>query len=498
MKKVFLSEKNITNQTKKLITLLNLEPEQLNRNTVINCKKIITNSMAVTFDKYGERKPENITPVEYLDKMNKKSLSDCLKVFESKKEIKSRDNSQSLQLKEASIKKKTDNNQFGLSPNKNQYMRPDELMGKMKTPQHPDQTSSPSKEYQSYSDAGGYASFSSIDTASGPFITATGEYGLPIEMQGNQMGNQMQSTNDGKKNFADDLQRKMDALRYEGGYGGGAQGGMQGNMGQQQGYQNQGQQNMGNQVDFLQKMLPGVDMSAFMNQTGMSQQQGFQGQQQQGYQGQQNQGQQNNQANPMMQFAQLSQMMNQMQQSGQVNPQIMQQIMSQMQMLMMQMQGGNAQGGNAQGGNMQGGNMQGGNMQGGNMQHQNNKQNNMPNQMQNNQQQGQPGLDFDYSFNTGGDNLGNDFNVAYGGTSAYSGIDSFDGVYQHNSITEPVKNLSENSGDLSNALEKMKADRDNVNKSLGNMQKPQTFDPMQSPSQFGNNQKQQFQDDFFF
>ena len=41
MKKVFLSEKNVANQTKKLITLLNLEPEQLNRDTVIKCKKII-------------------------------------------------------------------------------------------------------------------------------------------------------------------------------------------------------------------------------------------------------------------------------------------------------------------------------------------------------------------------------------------------------------------------------------------------------------------------
>ena len=476
MKKVFLSEKNIANQTKKLITLLNLEPEQLTKDTVIKCKKIIVNSMEMTFDKYGEKKPESIAPVEYLDKMNKKSLSDCLKIFDHKKEAKMNSAySREHQLKDATPKKNQQNNPYGIQPNSNQYMRPDELMSKMK---HPEQTKSPSKEYQSFADAGGYASFSSVDTASGPFITATGEYGLPIEMQnqmqGGQMGNQMQSTNDGKKNFADDLQRKMDALRYEGGYGGGPQGGMQQGM-QQQGFQ--GQQNMGNQVEFLQKMLPGVDMSTFMNQNGMGQQQ--QGIQQQGMQ---QQGMQQ-QGNPMGQFAQLSQMMNQMQQSGNINPQMMQQMMQQMQMLMAQMQNNQMQNNQMQGMQRQQG-----------MQQQGIQQQGMQGQINQNPQQS---FDLEYSFNAGGDNVGNDFNAAYGGNSSYTGVDSFDGAYQHNSITGPVKNLSEQSGDLGGALEKMKAEREQINNSLGSMQKPKNFDPMQSPNQMqGITQK--FNDNFFF
>ena len=109
----------------------------------------------------------------------------------------------------------------------------------------------------------------------------------------------------------------------------------------------------------------------------------------------------------------------------------------------------------------------------------------------------------DYSFNTGGENVGNDFNAAYSGASAsngYDGVDSFDGVYQHNSITGPVKNLTEQDGDLNSSLERMKAERDQVNKTLGNIAKTTTFDPMQSPSQMNGNQNNQYNPNngFFF
>jgi hypothetical protein len=514
MDEIFLSEKNIANQTKKLILYLNLEKEQLTKDTVLKCKKIIENSMQSTFAKYGDRKPNNISLVEYIDKMNKKSLSDCVKVFDTKKEIKmgsesstkSRPNSQ---LRESSQKSKSKNpNEYGLQPGKNQYMRPDEIMGNMKNPKHPEQIKSPSKEYQSWEGGGGYASFSNVDTASGPFITATGEYGLPIEMQ-NQSANQYpSSSSDGKKNFADDLQRKMDALRYEGGYGGGGMGapGAQG-MGNPMGNSMQ----MGNpmQMDMLQKLLPGVDMSTAMGQQGMGQQ--GMGQQGMGYnqnqfqnqnQNQNQQGSMNNGSNPMMQLAQLNQMMNQMQQSGQVNPQVMQQMMGQMQMLMAQMQGQQMQGQQMQGQQMQGQQYQQPQQQ---MQGQQYQQQMQGQQSQQPQQQGQAqaqsqgGLGFDYSFNSGGENMGNDFNAAYGtgGSGGYDGVDSLDGVYQHNSITGPVKNLSEQSGDLGGALEKMKAEREHINSNLGSIPKPTNFDPMQSPSQMNGNQSKQFNDFFF-
>ena len=46
----------------------------------------------------------------------------------------------------------------------------------------------------------------------------------------------------------------------------------------------------------------------------------------------------------------------------------------------------------------------------------------------------------------------------------------------------------------------MKAERDQVNKNLGNIPKPATFDPMQSPSQMNGNQNNQYNPNknFFF
>ena len=502
MDEIYLSDKNVANQTKKLIAYLNLDRDQLTKNTVLKCKQIIINSMNSTYNKYGDRRPEDISLVEYIDKMNKKSLSDCIKVFDARKETtiqsKKYSNPQSnSQLKDSTQKNKSqDKNQYGLQANGNQYMRPDEIMGKMKNPQHPDQATAPSREYQSYSDAGGYASFSSVDTASGPFITATGEYGLPIEMQNQNNAQYPVISTDGKKNYADDLQKKMDSLRYEGGYGGAPGMGQQG-MGQQ----GMGQQGMGQgmQMDMIQKLLPGVDMSSVIGQQQGQGQNQFQRQGQNQMQGNQSQNNQS-QNNPMAQFAQLNQMMNQMQQSGQMNPLIMQQIMGQMQMLMSQMQNqgqGNQMQGNQMHNQGQGNQMQGNQMQGNQMQNQGHS-----NQMQGSQQQA-GSSEFDYSFNSGGENVGNDFNAAYNGSGAsngYDGVDSFDGVYQHNSITGPVKNLTDQDGDLNSSLERMKAEREQVNKNLGNIPKPATFDPMQSPSQMNGNQNNQYNPNngFFF
>ena len=476
MNEIYLSDKNVANQTKKLIAYLNLDTDQINKNTVLKCKQIIVNSMNTTFDKYGRRRPPEISVVEYIDKMNKKSLSDCIKIFEEKKELNMQNKKhQNSQFKVSTPKTNPQsNNKFGLTPKNNQYMRPDEIMNKMKNPiQHPEQINTPSKEYQSYSDAGGYASFSSVDTASGPFITATGEYGLPIEMQNPNNSQYPQTSTDGKKNYADDLQRKMDSLRYEGGYGGAS------NMGQNMG------QNM--QMDLIQKLLPGVDMSGAMGQRqgqgqGQAQNQFSQGQAQNQFsQGQgQNQFSQG-QNNLSSQFAYLNQMMQQMQQSGQNNPQMMQQIMGQMQQLMIQM--------NNQGGQQQG-----------QQQGQQGQQQGQQGQQQGGQQQvgQQANTEFDYSFNSVGDDLGNDLNAAFGGNSNYNGTNSLDGVFQHNSITSPVKNLTNQDGDINSSLEKMKAEREQINKNLENIPKSNSFDPMQSPNQMNGNSNQYNPNNGFF
>ena len=76
----------------------------------------------------------------------------------------------------------------------------------------------------------------------------------------------------------------------------------------------------------------------------------------------------------------------------------------------------------------------------------------------------------------------------------YEGIDSLASNFQHNNITEPVKNLSEQSGSLGNLLEDMKAKRAFIDSNLENKPKTDNFDPMKSPI---NNQTQQYNDFFF-
>ena len=86
MDKLYFSENNIANQTKKLILNLELPEDQINREVVLKCKKIITNHMKETFEKYGSAKPTGANPNEFVDKLNKKSLSDCIRVFSEKQE----------------------------------------------------------------------------------------------------------------------------------------------------------------------------------------------------------------------------------------------------------------------------------------------------------------------------------------------------------------------------------------------------------------------------
>ena len=224
MEEYFFSEKNISDLTKKLILNLELSKEQLNKDVVMKCKKIIINHMKDTYSKYGDNKPPSISSKDYVIKMNNKSLKDCIKIFDNKKK------NDSYSLPEKQNKPNKINNQYGIGSMDNQFLRPDEIMGKMKNPSHPQQQSNPSKELQSFSDAGGYASFSSLDSASGPFITATGEYGMPLEMENTRYP----GMNEGKKNYADELEQKLSSMN--GLYGGGPGMGM-GMNGMQMGQQ---------------------------------------------------------------------------------------------------------------------------------------------------------------------------------------------------------------------------------------------------------------------
>ena len=84
MQEYFFSEDNITNQTKKLIINLELTEDQLNKDVVLKCRKIILNHMKDVFTKYGNSKPSNVNVPDFIKKLNVKSLSDCIRMFEEK------------------------------------------------------------------------------------------------------------------------------------------------------------------------------------------------------------------------------------------------------------------------------------------------------------------------------------------------------------------------------------------------------------------------------
>ena len=64
-----------------------LEPElqawvkRQNKDVVFKCKKIVTNQMKNTFDRYGNQKPDNISAKEYIGKMNNKTPTFCHNYF---------------------------------------------------------------------------------------------------------------------------------------------------------------------------------------------------------------------------------------------------------------------------------------------------------------------------------------------------------------------------------------------------------------------------------
>ena len=463
MQEYFFSDDNIANQTKKLIFNLELTEDQLNKDVILKCKKIIVNHMKDTYTKYGKIKPTSTSTQEYLKQLNKKSLSDCLRLITNKKQeqVKPIINQQN---KSPNLPSKIKNVNFDQSVNfdkplnyekQSNYMRPNEIMNKLKNPSHPSQQNNPSKEYQSYSDAGGYASFSTLDNAGGPFITATGEYGLPLEMQADNPYNSVNG-NDNKKNFSDELDQKISQL--QGRYGGvGGMGGM-GQVGQMGGMSqpNQGgstpyygvpQQNAPNQIDPIVAKLLNLENSNATLPPGMNLPS-------------------NNPTNNNLQqqLNQLVQQITQMQQSGQIDPQILGNLMQQMQNIQKQIGQTSSPV--------------------------------QPNTIPTIPTTNPTNVGVDYSFSGSGENMGNDFNAAFGGGGMYSGVDS---------LEETFKPLTPMGGaddtDLGRKLEIMKSERENINSKMSNVPKTENFDPMKSPyqqNQQNQNNQNSYNDSFFF
>jgi hypothetical protein len=440
MEQIFLSQENIINLTKKLILYLELDESQINKEVIMKCKKIISNYMNAIFDKYGNKKPQNISTREFLEKLNKKSLSDCIRMFEEKKQSNKNNSRNNINNNLPKFNQQNNNQQYNQNNNQqnnqqynqnnnqnnnqknnqqnnmlgipNKFIRPDDMMNRM-TNNNNNNFNKP-KEYTSYNDGGGaYASFSSLNNSNGPFITATGEYGLPLEMQ-NENSNQNGSFNqnnessgkfEGRKNFSDELEKRMNVLQTE--YRGGS---------------NQS----GPQLDEMTAKLLNL------NNTG----------------------------------AQLP--------AGMILPPSMQ-------------SNSNSNNNKNMGNNTNNNNM--------NNNTNNNMNNNTNNNINNNTNTCNKGSgEMGYSFEYTHDDVGTDFNQAYGGQETqYNGVDSFENNYKLNS----EKNLNNSDTDLDTKLKKMEMERSNINNKMSSIPKNNNFDPMKSPNIKSPNINQK-NDDFFF
>ncbi len=452
MDKYFFSEKNVGDLTKKLILNLQLSEDQINKDVVVKCKKIIVNHMNETYDKYANIKPESISTRNYIGKMNNKSLKDCLRVFDVKKNEKHisspnlennyRKNyaSENIPLKPA-LKKNNDQLNYNTNNSNQQFLRPNEIMNNFKNPNHPQQNNNPSKEYQSFNDTSGYASFNK-ETPSGPFITATGEYGMPLESENNMQFPEQS----GRKNYAEEIEQKMSALNSQYGGGGGfgqnmstAQNMNQGSMGGNgfYGVPNGGQQNQPGDINPNVAKWLNLDPSSIPGAPSPPPTTT------------------NNNGNLENQLNMLKNQLNQLQQSGQVNPQLLQQMVQQMNQMQQQISSNNGT-----------------------------DTISTANTGQMGFNQGQMNPNVDYSFTAGNETMGNDLNSAFGtnGNNGYSGHDSLDNSFkdiQPQNMSNSMSGTTNNNLNTDQRLDMMKSER---SKGL-DIQKNDNFDPMKSPYQ---------------
>ena len=207
MNQYFLSEENIINQTKLFIRFLQFDKNELNKQLIMKCKNIMNGMMIQVFDKYATLKPSNIPMNIYLQKMNDKSVANCIELMLYKQNNQqyqqqmqyTQQNKQNTQQNTQQPRFAQDNNQ-----NPNLYKNPNEIMKQLMSKNQNNEYMSPNLG------DGNFASFSN-EELNGPFITATGDVGAPMQYNGEDTG--------GKKNFASELERRLNSLQTN--YGGG-------------------------------------------------------------------------------------------------------------------------------------------------------------------------------------------------------------------------------------------------------------------------------------
>lgn len=83
MDKVFFTKSNIDTLKNKFIQNTNLKKDP---RTHAQCQKIIINRMKEVYEKYGNRKPSNMSVPDFISKMSNKVVNDCVRDFNVSKQ----------------------------------------------------------------------------------------------------------------------------------------------------------------------------------------------------------------------------------------------------------------------------------------------------------------------------------------------------------------------------------------------------------------------------
>src|ERR1700744_2894770 len=81
MESYFFSKENIGSLTKNLSKKLGIK----NTNDSLKaCQKFLEKQMRGVYTRYGDKKPKGIPLPEFIERLNEKSMSECIKLYEAK------------------------------------------------------------------------------------------------------------------------------------------------------------------------------------------------------------------------------------------------------------------------------------------------------------------------------------------------------------------------------------------------------------------------------
>lgn len=157
MNNYFFSKENVVKLSVKLSKNLKIKdtPESMNA-----CREFLKKQMKIVYAKYGDKKPKGVPIPDFINKLNEKSLDDCIKLYK----------------KQTAGKKPPAKNISDYQMSRDKELNGGRNPGLMRRPTH----TSGLKENNGFPgmlDSGGASGFAPLVTGNAGFITASGELG---------------------------------------------------------------------------------------------------------------------------------------------------------------------------------------------------------------------------------------------------------------------------------------------------------------------------------